>query len=336
LSPLLLLLAPVTVFAILFLFGVVGCAAILDVQDVSFESTYDATIKKETSLVAYWRLREPNTTTVPSSGGAAKSETGSHNGDYEKLAPATTIDKAHHSPATAGTISLGVKPGLLELFPDSTCIQVDGGYVQIPFDDKLNPPQFTLEAWINPDIGNDGQGNYYCLYESTGPPGPSGVGKKQTGFGLYIGPKDVPPKTPPGLYFWQVWMGDGTKLSQAAVSKDPVKFKQITYIVLTFDGTNLQLFLYYPGTNQNMDQISGELQANISSFKRNDSSNLGGGDFFIGSGGNLYPNAGILKVRLYPFKGEIQEVALYNVDLSAPNNQGLGKLAGHEMAGGKL
>src|SRR5215469_1809785 len=104
LSPLLLILAPITVFAILFFFGLVGCAAILDIQDVSYQTTpdgkpdYPGTIKKETSLVAYWRLGEPASTPIPSSGGATKSETGLHNGDYEKLPPAATVDKTHHSP----------------------------------------------------------------------------------------------------------------------------------------------------------------------------------------------------------------------------------------------
>ena len=340
-NPGLLLLTSIAVLIVLRFLGFVGCAAILGVDDVSYATTpdgkpdYPATIKKETSLVAYWRLGELASTPVPSSGGQAKSETGFHNGDYDKLPLATTADTVHHSPPTAGTLTLGVTPGLLELDPTSPCIRTDGGFIQVPFDDALNPPQFTLEGWVKPDIGNDLPGNYYCLVESSGPPGPLGATKK-TGFGLYLGPKDVPPANPPGLHFWQIWMGDGSKFSQAAVSKNPVKFKQLTYLVLSFDGNNLQLFLYYPDTNQNLDQISGELKASIGNFKRNDTSNLGTGNFFIGTGSNLYSGPSIPKQRLYPFKGQLQEVALYNVDLTAPNNQGLGKLAGHFLAGGKV
>jgi hypothetical protein len=348
-----IVLAPITVFATIAFFGTIGCAAILGIDDVSYATTpdgkpdYPGTIKKETSLVAYWRLGEAQPAKFPTTGGAANSETGLHNGDYFVLAAAPT-DKARHSPHTAGTVTLGVQPGLLEFSPTSTGMQDDGGFVEVPFDDLLNPAQFTLECWINPDIGTDDTndpGNYYCVFETTGPPGPQGLGPKQTGVGLYIGPKDIPPKTPAGPYFWQVWMGDPNtkKLTQMAVSNDSVKFKQLTYLALTFDGDNLQLFLYYPdlpaGQRQNCDNINTirTLQKNGIKFARNDTNGkTGTGPFFIGSGSNLYPGAGVPKQRLYPFKGKIQEVALYNIDLSAPNNQGCGKLIGHESAGGNL
>src|SRR5215469_9332631 len=229
-------------------------------------------------------------------------------------------------------VTLGVPPGLLAHSPSSTGMQAEGGFVQVPFDDAINPSQFTLECWINPDIGTDDTndpGNYYCVFETTGPPGPQGLGPKQAGIGLYIGPKDVPPKAPPGPYFWQVWMGDGKKLNQIAVSNDPVHLKQLTYLVLTFDGSQLQLFAYYPdlppGQRQdcgNINSIRTLQKTGITTFKRNDTSNSGNGPFFIGAGSNLDPAAGVPKQRLYPFKGKIQGVALYNVDLSAPNNQG--------------
>jgi len=335
----LFLLAPVSVLAVMFFFGVIGCAAIAGLDEVFTAPTYDERVKGEASLVAYWRLGEPSSTPVPSSGGAAKSQVGPNNGDYEPLAKAP-VDNARHSPPVGPSpIQLGL-PGLLTKFPNETGMQSkDGaGYVQVPFAPDLNPPNFTFEAWVNPDIGDDDNqspGNYYCIVESTGPPGKNGLGAKKFGFGLYIGPKDVPPKTPPGQYFWQIWMGDGNKLSQVAVSKDPVTFKKTTYLVLTFDNTKLQLFLYLPGTGQDLDKIAGQFSATFPQFKPVDSTILG--DFYIGSGSNLYPAVpGIPAQRLYPFKGYIQEVALYNTDLSAPNNQGLGNLAGHEQSGGDI
>ena len=109
-------------------------------------------------LVAYWRLGEPSTTPVPSSGGAARSvvadENGDvHHGDYFKLDPVSAPDDLRHSPATIGTLILGVTPGLLELGDqvNSPCINTDGGYVQVPWADELNPPQFTFEAWVLPE-----------------------------------------------------------------------------------------------------------------------------------------------------------------------------------------
>jgi hypothetical protein len=331
------LIAPLAVLAILLLFRFTGCAAIAGLDDYqpAAGADYPKVIKAESSLVAYWRLGEPSSTPIPSSGGAAASETHTHNGDYDKLKPVSTVDKGHHSPVTAGTISLGNIPGLLERSTSSPCISVDGAFVAVPFDDTLNPPQFSFEAWILPDKGSDPDGNFYCVLESTGP---QGLGQKMSGWGLYFGPADAT-KTPPGPYFWQVWMGNGKTFAppKGAISTDVVKFKQLTYLMLTFDGTNLQLFLYYPDTGQILDVPHiRALQANVTTFKRNDTSKIGGGDFFLCTGSNLFPAAGIPTQRLYPFKGKIQEAALYSADLSAPNNAGLAKIASHESTGGNF
>jgi hypothetical protein len=114
--------------------------------------------------------------------------------------------------------------------------------------------------------------------------------------------------------------------------------------VLTFDGTNLQLWLYYPDTQQQLDirhlmgaraDVTASLQG---SFRRNDTSNDGKGDFFIGSGSNL-SFGGTPSHRLYPFKGKIQEVALYKSNLagSGPNFDDLfKKLVPHETSGGNV
>ena len=77
----------------------------------------------------------------------------------------------------------------------------------------------------------------------------------------------------------------------------------------------------------------------MTTFKRNDTSMAGGGDFFIGTGSNLFPSVGSPHQRLYPFKGKIQEVALYNKDLSGgpPDYPGVTTTLGpHEVAGGKF
>ena len=340
------LFVTLAVLVVVLFFGFVGCGG--DAFGVA-GSDYPTTIEGTqcpgggAALVAYWRLGDNGSLVVPAppggtSGGQAKSQVGPFNGDYFRLKPVTTADAARHSPVTAGTITLGISPGLLEVStapPSSPCIQVDGAFVRVPFDDKLNPPKFTFEAWIRPDIGNDPDGNYYCLVESTGP---QGLKKRLTGFGLYFGPKDSPPKTPPGPYFWQVWMGDGTNFTQKAVSTDVAKLSgQLTYLVLTFDGSNLQMFLYFPDTSQDLDIPHLQaLQANVTTFQRNDLSAKGQGDFFIGAGSNLFPVAPPPQ-RLYPFKGKIQEVALYNCDLSAPNNGGVSAILGvHEAAGGNF
>ena len=75
----------------------------------------------------------------------------------------------------------------------------------------LNPPQFTLEAWVFPQFDGDPLGNFYCLCETGAP----STGKQKTeGFGLYAGPED--PTDPTSPYEWQIWMGDGTNFTKVA------------------------------------------------------------------------------------------------------------------------
>jgi hypothetical protein len=314
---------------------------------------YSMAITSTAGLVAYWRLAEPNPPTFPTMGGYAKDVQGFFNGDYVKFQPTQlAIDKLRHSPATAGNLVMGVSPGLLQNWPVNPCPTFDGAYMQVPWADALNAAQFTFEAWVFPDP-TLAPGFFYCLAESTGPPGPNSVGPKKTGWGLYLGPEKPAVAGPP---VWQVWMGDGTKFAPVLLAKpedpDPKKVAPpfagppqtlltLTYLALTFDGTNLQLWIYYPDHNT---QIGAQFylagQKNVTTFKRNDSSADGKGDFFIGSGSNLFPPptvAGNPAHRLYPFKGRIQEVALYKTDLSAPSNAGVQKtLVSHELSGGHV
>jgi Concanavalin A-like lectin/glucanases superfamily len=259
--------------------------------------------------------------------------------------PPAPADTQRLSNQTPGTLALGVTPGLLELLPTSTCMRVNGGFVQIPFSPALNPPQaFSLEAWVVPFDGGGSAGPVYyqCLVENTGP---TGLGPRTGGWGLYIGPylPADPPVDPPGSpYYWQVWMYDNTNVyHQIALSNTPVVANKLSYVVLTFNQgqnsgpLNVQLFVYIPDTNQDLTlNAVRALGGTVNGFQANTS-----GDFFIGAGSNLFPNAGPPAQPLYPFNGEIQEVALYNVDLSGgpPNYEGVSTILGvHEAAGGNF
>jgi hypothetical protein len=345
------LLGALAVLISLLLFGFVGCNWVFGLEETTLtppqEGNYPDVVKGEPSLVAYWRLGEPSTTPVPSSGGAAKDELGIFNGDYFKLTPLTFPDVIRHSPTTPGNITIGAS-GLLEFAPlqTSTCIDVDGGFVQVPFNDQLNPAQFSFEVIVEPNSNLDPAFSY-CLVESTGPPGPAGVDPKKTGWGLYLGPSDINNPNPAGPLLWQVWMGDGAQLQRVAIAKADfpkrsdgtvIPLSSKTYLCLTFDGQQkLQLFQYCP--DQAQDLTYPNLQALITpiptfSFIRNTNSPLGGGGFFIGTGSTLFPIFGAPPQRLYPFKGKIQEAALYNIDLSAPDNAGImNTLAMHIMSG---
>jgi hypothetical protein len=359
--PLYFLMGALAVVITVLLFGFVGCDVVFGLDPVPPPNTtppppddYPAVVQATPDLVAYWRLGEPPppaTTILPASmpipPGAEKSAKdafGGFDGYYFKLNPVTTPDYARKSPPTTGTVTLGVTPGLLEANnqENDPCPYLDGGFVQVPWDAHLNPQAFSLEAWVSPDPALDPQ-FYYCLAESTGP---AGLSPRKTGWGLYLGPDPGNP----GHLVWQVWMVFNNTFNQVAVGKydflkdagnQVISQLRLTYLVLTFDGVhNVQLWLYFPDIDMDLDALETPY-LNITmpnfTFLPNDVSPNGQGDFVIGAGSNLFPVLGVPPQRLYPFKGRIQEVALYKSDLSAPNNAGVQTtLRQHEMAGGNL
>jgi hypothetical protein len=331
-----LFLGALALLVTLLLFGFVGCG--LDEMGELSPTDYSATIEATTCLVSYWRLGD--STPVPSATGAAVDQVGGNPGTYLTVPATATADGLRYSPATAGVGTAGETPGLLETYPSDPCFDTNGGYVQVPFTIQLNPLEFTFEAWVSPDPSIQNDGFFYCLAESTGPPG---LGPREIGWGLYLGPSA--PGASDGPY-WQVWMGSGPSLipgpppfNRVAIangSDNPTQLR-LTYLALTFDASNnLQLWLYYPDTNQSLDvqHLQGAQNPSVNNFFQNDT-----GDFFIGTGSNLFPTEGAPAHRLYPFKGKIQEVALYNCSLvgSAPNFNGLASNLGvHELAGGNI
>jgi len=329
-----LLLTPSAVLLVLILFGFVGCDHFYGLEQNPLPG-YSDNIKSEPSLVAYWRLGEPSSTPVPSTG-TAIDQVGGRNGNYNSIP--INADAKRHSFGAPGTITLGNTPGLLELTSptDETkdpCIEVNGGFVEVPFDAVLNPSPFTFEAWVFPEFGGDPPNNFYCLVESSAPEG--GVQKK-LGFALYAGPAN-PSSVQPQPYQWQVWMGNGQNFQQVAVASDNVKFDQITYLALTFDpgapAPNLILYVYYPGTGQDISFNSvAKIQGSVTNYRPNNQG--GGGTLLIGMGRNVFPGVQVdpvaLQPLLYAFSGKIQEVALYSTALI------IDTLAKHEMAGGMI
>jgi hypothetical protein len=337
-----LVLAPLTILVIFPLLGFIGCSFAPN-SEASVAEAYNETVESTPGLVAYWRLGEAHSTPVPSTGGAAVDQQGAFNGDYGVLAPAAA-DALRHSPSTAGTIDLGITPGLLVDMPStapnqsqSRCIETDGGYVQIPANDALNPPAFTFECWIDlTGFDQEPQGNYYCLVESTGPA--NGAQPRSTGFGLYLGPQD--PNAPTGPYFWQVWMGDGTKFSQVAVGTQAVDASQskLTYLALTFLGNNnsindgqghdlnynLALYSYRPDTHQDISSPASlqALTAAVNNFAPNIAANGGGGDFFIGTGSNLF--TGAAPWSFVQVTAAIEQPAVTTITATYPSAQAAG------------
>ena len=95
------LLGALALLVTVLLFGFVGCAIARSGSVMVLLMTM-RTIPQPSSrqpdLVAYWRLGEPASTPVPSSGGAAKSQVGGFDGDYDLMPAVITPDGPTHSP----------------------------------------------------------------------------------------------------------------------------------------------------------------------------------------------------------------------------------------------
>ena len=310
-SDLYFLLAAVAVLAILSLFrfiNAVGCEKVfpLDSIEVCYEATYPLTVIKEPP-VAYWRLQEPSSAEPPGpappvgappvSGGTAKDEMGQglNPGVYKKI----QLAPGSNSAAAPGTLILGV-PGLLT--PEepteepSTSMEVDGGFVEVPFTSALHAPSFTVEALVWPDSATSNETDIFrTVIESSG----DDVSNSPTrGYGIYAGPEDFTVPNLPSV--WQVWMGNGSTFQP--VIKAPAQhlvFDKPTYLAVTFDGSEITLYVYYA----NID--NGLFLSSVSfSYQPETTTSL-----FIGIG-RLPPNL------FYPFKGKIQEVAVYDKALT--------------------
>ena len=286
------LLAPVAVLAILLLFRFVGCAAILDLDEVNYAPAGCRQTILDDAPVAYWRLQEPSSTTIP--GGKAKDEKQLKDGTYRtlQLAPDPQFPD---SPAAPGTLILGVQgSGLLKEGP-STSMKIDGGFVEVPFVNTLHAPSFTIEALVLPEWQQNERGFYRTVIESSGD---DVLNSPTRGYAIYAGPEDD--QNPNSDTVWQVWMGDASKWQKVVEAPSQhLKFDRPTYLAVTYNGSltpPLLLYVYYA------DISNGLLSASASfSYKPKTGTSL-----LIGIGRNP-PN-----LQLWPFKGRIQEVVVYN------------------------
>ncbi|HMD99137.1 MAG TPA: hypothetical protein VKM93_17650 [Terriglobia bacterium] len=311
-SPWYFLVAALAVLAALLLFGFVGCVGD-DPTLVSTENQPDgnpdptATAEKKGTLVGFWQLQEPAGTPI---GGTAADAKGLHDGTYKTQQ--VTEDDTLHSPGSASppTLNLGVPPGLLDYIPN-TSMEVNGGYVEVPFSPTLNSAAFSVVALAQPEWDRTKLGYYYCLLESSAPVPAVGQGKR-LGFAIYAGPTTPDPGQP---YQWQVWLGDGASFQRVPATKpsaSTVEFNR-TLLAVTYDGTKLKFYVYYPGSDADPTSKSSDLDnVTVIDTKVAFMPNLNDESLFIGMGRSLFPlGAGPPQDLLYPFNGKIQNVAVY-------------------------
>jgi hypothetical protein len=246
----------------------------------------DDTILPTDGLVSYWPLSEAEGTTAVDV----------QNGYDGRYTTQTFVDDpATQSAAAPGTLDLN-QPGLLPgdvVQPPATppvlkpCVVVDGGFVTVPFDAGLNPDDaFTLEAWVRPDW-SAGEGRFRCVIN-----GLAFDGTNFTGFVIFANADDQ----------WEAWFGDGSPAPVIAPDRMgsihfPVEFGVVTHLVATYDSAA-------PGGPTLTLWVNGESEAagvvSATPYIANTTVPI-----FIGL------SAPWTSSGLWPFKGAIQDVAIY-------------------------
>ena len=327
-------LAPVAALAVLALIRFVGCASLLGIEDWENKGgpsgpDYVGTVHEMDAPVSYWRLQEkhvaepspgPTVPNTPIAGGIAKDEMGQNPGTYKSvmLQEPAPPPLPPDSPAAPGSLTLEAE-GLLELSgQQSTSVTVDGGYVEVPFSNSfLDLSSFSVEALVRPEWSAGETGLYrsvvtFCTVDVT----PNA--KKAFGFGLFAGPDPANSSSPD---VWQIWLGDGTDFKPF---KDPLRpltlvdFVHTNYLLVTYDDASnlLNMYVYIASANCDLDSpvVHPLKDVSVTAYSPvadpTQSLLIGMHRPPIGSG-----VSGPFPVY-HPFKGRIQEVALYDKSLS--------------------
>jgi hypothetical protein len=320
------LLAPVAVLAVLALVRFVGCAAILDIDEVEYKNTYSQTIVSD-APVSYWRFQEPHSAepspspsvpNVPASGGTAKDEMGRNDGTYKAvlLQQPPPFPLPPDSPAAPGSLSL-LAAGLLDVSEQQrTSMNLDGGYVEVPFSNSLNLASFTVEALVRPEWSPAETGLYRavvtCCTVDVTPSAPKGFG-----FGLFAGPD---PGNPSGSDVWQIWLADGATFKPF---KDPIRpltavdFTKTNYLAVTYDeaAKKLNMFVWVAGSDFDSGVAHPLKDVAVPAYRPVTSATQ---SLLIGMHRPPLGSGVSVPFPLYhPFKGRIQEVAVYGKALPA-------------------
>jgi len=327
-------LAPLAVLAAVSLLHFVGCQPFgaAPGDDVSVETTptpagpeinYAATVKKDNPL-SYWRLQEkhadepaaPGADNSPVTGGVAKDEMGTNNGRYKRIRiklpppPPPNPNPFADSPEAPGDLALEAA-NLLDIGGGATSLSVDGGYVEIPFSLSLVLNSFTVEAVLRPEWSAAETGLFRTVMAFTAN-GPTPVNISAFGFALYAGPEDPVARTGPDM--WQIWVGDGNVIQPIKFNhgtKPLVDFTKTNYVAVTYDDTTkkINLYTYVAGIELDNGPFN-PVQDAVITYKQNTNATT---KFFIAT--NQTP-PGSVPPLYHPFKGRIQEVAVYNQALT--------------------
>jgi hypothetical protein len=286
------LAVPLTVLPIVMLLGFVGCGlhsegqAVPETPETPAPDPYHTVIENTSELVAYWPLGDSSGTTDPigttAHDAVGPGPDGAHPGKYKSWTadadPALEADAAH------GVLMLG-QPGLIANDQSRHSITVDGGYVEVPFDGALNSPKFTVEAIVQTGWDDTAIPAYRLVLASREE---VGANVDIRGFTLFANPTN----------HWEARIGLDTPTAAAALADvAPIMLGMTEFLAVTYDGTTLALY------------VNGDLLASVEPgtlYAPNSSRPL-----YIGA---REDPAG---TPIYPFNGQLQEVAYYSRALGA-------------------
>ncbi|MBV9221499.1 MAG: LamG domain-containing protein [Methylobacteriaceae bacterium] len=295
-SATLLVLLPLGLVAIVSSLCFVGCN--FHPVLASFFKYQDAVLGTS-GVMALWPLDETSGTTASNAVSGAPPGT---DGTYLATAvpyPDDTQDPLRSAPAPGTFPQLDQKPGIVagdcaggDPNQPNPCTGFDGGYVSVSFDPTINPPQFSIEAWVRPDWTETDPPAFRVVMMSRDNSPPT-----FKGFALYARPENV----------WAVSTSDGATPLSEVRANGQLALGLTNHLVATYDGGTLTLYV----------DADASLKPNVA-YLPNATAPL-----YIGTGAPELPLRSSTVANdpthgpLNPFKGAIQDVAIYNRALTS-------------------
>jgi Concanavalin A-like lectin/glucanases superfamily len=292
-------LIPIGMLAVVWALCFVGCTF----PTIGYANPYTQVILGETDLVAYWPLNDTTEATAVDLTGHGHNGTYTDPPAYPAFTAGGDTSTAIPNPALAlqqpsivkGDVAISESDdGGINYTPASA--DFDGYYVSIPW--STQPPvdltTFTFEAWVQPGWSTSDPPATYLLFDTRTP--------DFTGFAVYIGNNNN----------WGVIIGNGAGFTQTD-SGQPVVFGFPSYVAVTCDASKTVNVWINP------------LAVTASPTKQIENSGYAPVDqsaalaFFIGAGVPFVPPRTTdngTGSPLFPFIGNIQDVALYDGVLS--------------------
>lgn len=315
----LILLLPLVVLAIVLLFPFIGCLGddpvpqlkkdLKEAQDKAADleeqlerekqkplpppppDKYDEIVLAERDLVSYWKLDEPD---------AGKTVVA----DGRTITPAamdSAPDQPRHGEYKLATgLSFAQKGALSKRHATNTAVGFDGtqGYVEVAHHMLLNPPEdFSVELWLQPEEDGSAPQVLVGSYDI------DSTGALLSGYML-----EWVPGTPSSVRGTVGHEDGATSVTAPLFASENEGWH---HVVFTCSGVDQRLRLYVNAVNANYDAEVSPATGMEVTYAANQNSNA---PLRIGAGRATDPAAAAAVAGAF-FKGRIDEVALYRVEL---------------------